>query len=61
MRGARFEEAGLDNEAALATIGRRFRDTVLALGGSQHPMDIFRQFRGRDPDPMSLLRQNGLA
>ena len=56
-----FEEAGLDNEAAIETVGRRFRDTVLELGGSQHPMDVFRAFRGREPDPMSLLRQNGLA
>jgi oligopeptidase A len=28
-----FEEAGLDNEQAVARIGRRFRDTVLAEGG----------------------------
>ena len=56
-----FEEAGLDNEAAVSATGRRFRDTVLALGGSQHPMEIFRAFRGRDPDPLSLLKQCGLA
>ncbi len=56
-----FEEAGLDDEAAMASVGRRFRDTVLALGGSQHPMDVFRAFRGREPDPMSLLKQSGLA
>lgn len=58
---AAFEEAGLDNPAAIAQVGRRFRDTVLALGGSQHPMDVFRQFRGREPDPQPLLRHNGLA
>lgn len=56
-----FEEAGLDNEAAIAATGRRFRDTVLALGGSQHPMEVFRAFRGRDPNPLALLQQNGLA
>ncbi|MFO1094279.1 MAG: M3 family metallopeptidase [Planctomycetaceae bacterium] len=56
-----FEEAGLDNEAAVRTVGRRFRDTVLALGGGRHPMDVFRDFRGRDPDPQALLRQYGLA
>ena len=32
---AAFEEAGLDNDAAVAETGRRFRDTVLALGGGQ--------------------------
>ena len=56
-----FEEAGLDNEAAIRSVGRRFRDTVLALGGGRHPMDVFRDFRGRDPDPQALLRQYGLA
>lgn len=56
-----FEDAGLDNEAAVSATGRRFRETVLALGGSQHPMEIFRAFRGRDPDPLSLLKQCGLV
>jgi oligopeptidase A len=58
---AAFEDAGLDNPDAMAQVGRRFRDTVLSLGGSQHPMDVFRQFRGREPDPQALLRHNGLA
>jgi oligopeptidase A len=55
-----FEEAGLDDTAAVGRIGRLFRDTVLALGGSRHPLDVFRQFRGRDPDVTALLRQTGL-
>ena len=56
-----FEQAGLDNEDAVQATGRRFRDTVLSLGGSRHPLEVFRDFRGRDPDPMALLRQCGLA
>ena len=56
-----FEDAGLDNEVAVQTTGRRFRDTVLSLGGSRHPLEVFRAFRGRDPDPQALLRQCGLA
>jgi len=56
-----FEDAGLDDEAVMATTGRRFRDTVLAQGGSRHPMDIFRDFRGREPDPNALLRHSGLT
>ena len=56
-----FEEAGLDNEDAVEKVGRRFRDTVLALGGSRHQMDVFREFRGREPDPAPLLRHSGLA
>ena len=58
---AAFEEAGLDDETAVAETGRRFRDTVLALGGSRHPMDIFREFRGREPSEQALLRHTGLA
>lgn len=57
---AAFEEAGLDNDAAIRATGRRFRDTVLALGGSQHPMDIFKAFRGREPSTEALLRHSGL-
>ena len=56
-----FEEAGADDPQARRREGRRFRDTVLALGGSRHPMDVFRLFRGREPDPQALLRQEGLA
>ncbi|MEW6272939.1 MAG: M3 family metallopeptidase [Thermodesulfobacteriota bacterium] len=57
---AAFEEAGLDDERALAATGRRFRDTVLALGGSRHPMQVFQQFRGRPPTTEALLRHHGL-
>jgi oligopeptidase A len=56
-----FEEAGLDNEQAIARIGRRFRDTVLAQGGSRHPMEVFKDFRGREPNPQALLRHSGLT
>jgi oligopeptidase A len=57
---AAFEEAGLEDEGAIAQVGHRFRDTVLALGGSQHPMTVFKAFRGREPDTEPLLRHNGL-
>ncbi len=58
---AAFEEAGLDNEDAVQATGRRFRDAILAQGGSRHPMDLYRTFRGREPSPEALLRHNGLA
>ncbi len=58
---AAFEEAGLENETAIAQVGKRFRDTVLALGGSLHPMAIFQAFRGREPQTEALLRHHGLA
>ncbi|WAL58746.1 M3 family metallopeptidase [Thermocoleostomius sinensis] len=56
-----FEEAGLEDEQSIAQVGQRFRDTVLALGGSKHPMEVFKSFRGREPDTVALLRHNGLA
>ncbi|BAZ22078.1 peptidase M3A and M3B, thimet/oligopeptidase F [Kalymmatonema gypsitolerans NIES-4073] len=58
---AAFEEAGLDNEQAIKATGKRYRDTVLALGGSKHPMEVFKSFRGREPSTEPLLRHNGLA
>ncbi|HBE51910.1 MAG TPA: peptidase M3 [Cyanobacteria bacterium UBA11369] len=58
---AAFEEAGLDREEAIATTGSRFRNTVLALGGSLHPMEVFKAFRGREPSVTPLLRHSGLA
>ncbi|MEB3343493.1 M3 family metallopeptidase [Okeania sp.] len=58
---AAFEEAGLENEEAIATCGKRFRDTVLALGGSLHPIEVFQTFRGREPNTEPLLRHSGLV
>ncbi|MEL6786919.1 MAG: M3 family metallopeptidase, partial [Cyanobacteria bacterium J06607_15] len=57
---AAFEEAGLDNEEAVRTVGKRFKDTVLSLGGSLHPMEVFESFRGREPKTEPLLRHSGL-
>jgi oligopeptidase A len=57
---AAFEEVGLDDEPALRATGRRYRDTVLALGGSRQAMEVFVAFRGREPTPEALLRHNGL-
>ena len=58
---AAFEEAGLDDPEAIAETGRRYRDTILALGGSRAPMDVFAAFRGREPSPEALLRHSGLV
>jgi oligopeptidase A len=56
-----FEDVGLDNEEEVKKVGRKFRDTVLSLGGGVPPMDVFKEFRGREPNPEALLRHNGLA
>jgi len=58
---AAFEEAGLERSEAVAETGRRFRETVLALGGSESPMEVFKKFRGRAPTTEALLRHSGLA
>jgi oligopeptidase A len=57
---AAFEEVGLDNDTEVQVTGRRFRDTVLSLGGGMHPSDVYRLFRGKDPSPEALLRHSGL-
>lgn len=57
---AAFEEAGLGDPAARAATGRRYAATILALGGSRAPADVFRDFRGRDPSPDAMLRHKGL-
>jgi oligopeptidase A len=56
-----FEEAGLEDEQAIASTGQLYRDTVLALGGSLHPMEVFKAFRGREPSTEALLRHSGLV
>jgi len=58
---AAFEEVGLQNDDKVRAVGRQFRDTVLALGGGLAPLEVFKRFRGREPTPDALLRQNDLA
>lgn len=52
-----FEEAGIFDAATAL----RFRDSILARGGSLDAMDAFVRFRGREPDVRALLRQTGIA
>jgi len=56
-----FEDVGLDNEEGVREVGRKFRDTVLSLGGGIAPSVVFKEFRGRDPAPDALLRHNGFT
>jgi peptidyl-dipeptidase Dcp len=51
-----FLEKGLyDPETA-----QRYRKEILAKGGSEDPAVLYRNFRGRDADPDSLLKREGL-
>ena len=40
--------------------GARFRDTVLSLGGSRAPAEVFQAFRGRSASTAALIRHSGL-
>ena len=52
-----FDEAGVFDTPTAA----RFRDSILARGGSLDAMDAFVRFRGRGPDVRPLLKQTGIA
>lgn len=54
-----FQEVKND-EKETALVGKRFKDTFLALGGASHPSTVFRRFRGRDPCPKALIQNLGL-
>ncbi len=51
-----FEESGVLS----ASTGARFRDEVLAVGGSRPAAESFRAFRGREPRVDALLRHSGM-
>ncbi len=52
----RFLADGIFNPAT----AKAFRETFLEKGGSDEPMTLYKQFRGAEPDPASLLRARGL-
>ena len=56
-----FEEAGLSDDAAMRRLGAKYRETVLGLGGSKSALEVFREFRGRNPEIAALLRQQDLV
>ena len=51
-----FKEKGLFNEE----VATKFKNSILSRGGTAHPMELYKEFRGREPDPNSLLRRDGL-
>lgn len=51
-----FKEEGLFN----AEVAKKFKNHVLSRGGTEHPMELYKKFRGREPDPNALLRRDGL-
>ena len=52
-----FLEKGIfDSETA-----KSFEDNILSRGGTEHPMTLYKRFRGKAPDPNALLKRAGLV
>ncbi len=51
-----FKENGIFNRET----ADKFRENILEKGGSQHPMDLYVAFRGKEPTPDALLKRAGL-
>ncbi|MDE1338702.1 oligopeptidase A [Vibrio aestuarianus] len=54
---SRFEEEGIFNKET----GNSFLKNILEMGGSEEPMELFKRFRGREPQIDALLRHAGIA
>ncbi|MFD0862721.1 M3 family metallopeptidase [Sungkyunkwania multivorans] len=51
-----FKEEGIFNK----TVANKFKENVLSKGGTENPMELYRRFRGKAPQPEALLRRAGL-
>jgi oligopeptidase A len=54
---SRFEEEGIFNTQT----GNDFLTCVLEKGGSEEPMELFKRFRGREPQLDAMLRHSGIT
>ncbi|CAK1692629.1 oligopeptidase A [Vibrio crassostreae] len=52
-----FEEEGIFN----TDTGNRFLNNILEMGGSEEPMELFKRFRGREPQIDAMLRHAGIS
>ncbi|WP_130832498.1 oligopeptidase A [[Erwinia] mediterraneensis] len=53
---SRFEEEGIFNRET----GQSFLDNILTRGGSEEPMELFKRFRGREPQLDAMLEHYGI-
>lgn len=54
---AYFQEKGIFNKE----VATKFKENVLSKGGTEHPMILYKRFRGQEPKADALLRRAGLA
>lgn len=53
---AYFKDNGIFNKE----VATKFKDYVLSQGGTDHPMTLYKKFRGQEPTPDALLKRAGL-
>lgn len=51
-----FQQNGIFNKE----IADKFKENILSKGGTEHPMVLYKRFRGQEPSPEALLRRAGL-
>ena len=51
-----FQEKGIFNKE----VATKFKENVLSKGGTEHPMILYKRFRGQEPKPDALLKRAGL-
>ena len=51
-----FRKEGIFN----ADTAQRFRDCILSKGGTEHPMTLYKRFKGAEPTIDALLERNGI-
>ena len=51
-----FKEKGIFNKE----VATSFKKNILSQGGSKHPMELYKQFRGTEPSSSALLKKSGL-
>ena len=51
-----FKEKGIFNRE----VANSFREHVLSKGGTEHPMTLYKRFRGQEPSIDALLKRNGI-
>ncbi len=58
---AAFEETATEDGLPNVQTGRKYRETILEVGGSRPALESFKAFRGREPTLDALLRHQGMA